>query len=162
RLDEVEGRVCDDAAIKLGELTLGLPPYHPLLKDADARLRAVRETFDRYRDRWKRLGPEQTTALGSRGRVIFAPTFEPLGRAATAEDVTEGRAVFHFGGRGRLADEKLPAVRELPRDGKKAERVLVVQAEVSPEGVLTYGICCRDGIRSLPASGVRKVTPPRP
>lgn len=40
-------RVCDQAAMKLASFGLGLPEYHPLLKDADERIKKMKETLDK-------------------------------------------------------------------------------------------------------------------
>jgi hypothetical protein len=46
RRERVELRRCDEAAEKLSQLVIGSPPYHPLLKDADARLAEMRKVLD--------------------------------------------------------------------------------------------------------------------
>src|SRR5205807_9953776 len=37
RLDRVESRVCDDIMLHLPHMIVGMPEYHPLLKDAQSR-----------------------------------------------------------------------------------------------------------------------------
>jgi hypothetical protein len=46
RRERVDLRRCDEAAEKLSELVIGLPPYHPLLKDAGERLAEMRKVLD--------------------------------------------------------------------------------------------------------------------
>lgn len=46
RRDRVELRHCDRVAEKLAALIVNLPPYHPLLKKADERLKKVRAILD--------------------------------------------------------------------------------------------------------------------
>jgi hypothetical protein len=77
----------------------------------------------------------------------------PLGRAATADDVKAGKAVFHQGGKGKVADLKLPAVAVLKHDENKERppRLLIVQAEVGPDGKAIYGVITRADIRMVPA-----------
>jgi hypothetical protein len=88
-------RACDGAAAKLLTLAAGLPAYHPLLKDAETRLRAIKETLDRFRGRYRLASPREEAALGvDTWEVAFIPDLRPLGRAATPEDVKAGRAIF--------------------------------------------------------------------
>ena len=77
-----------------------------------------------------------------------------MGRAATADDVKAGKAVFHLDGKGKAADLQLPAVAVLKGDEKKERppHVLIVQAEAGPDGAVTYGVITREGVRAMPAS----------
>jgi hypothetical protein len=161
RVNEAVERKCDAAAEKIPKLVLGFPDYHALFKDADARLKALRETIDRFQGRFRRASDQEMKALG---HFSWAPTFlvdmKPLDRAATAEDVKAGRAVFHLDGKGKPAELKLPAVAVLRRD----EKALVLQAEVGPDGETIYGVLSREGLRAVPSKEVIKVTaltPPR-
>jgi hypothetical protein len=92
-------------------------------------------------------------------RPLFIPDIRPLGRPATADDVRAGRAVFHLGGKGKLADQPLPAWVLLKADaGKKhPARGLAVQAEVGPDRAVRYGVIFRHAIREVPASEVEGV-----
>src|SRR5262249_19532498 len=54
RRNEAPQRFCDDAAEKLQSLVIGLPGYHPLLKDADQRLTKLRAEFDRFAGNFRR------------------------------------------------------------------------------------------------------------
>ncbi len=47
RLERVEQRRCDKAAQKVGLLVIGLPDYHPLLKDSEQWLADLRQQLDK-------------------------------------------------------------------------------------------------------------------
>jgi hypothetical protein len=165
RRNEAAERVCDQVAVRLGELLLGLPPYHPLLKDADRRLAQMKEVYDRFHGTHRRLSRRELSQLWIIDwHTLFAPAVRPLGRAATEVDVEAGKAVFHLGGKGKPADVNLPAVGVLARKGNEGEetRVLVVQAEVGPDGEVTYGIIGRGLMRAVRAGELEKVTPLEP
>ena len=63
-----------------------------------------------------------------------------------------GKAVFHLDGKGKLTDLKLPAVGLLIPDDKKKRwsTVLIVQAEVSADGQVTYGVIMKEDVRAVP------------
>jgi hypothetical protein len=154
RRDEAKERACDAAAEKLGQLVIGLPPYHPLFKDADKRLTGFKTAFDRFAGKYRRANWRERESLGiSPWTPAYIPNLRRLGRAATAEDVKAGQAIFHLDGKGKPADLTLPAVAVLKRDAKKERppRVLIVQAEVSASGQVTYGVIMREDIRAMPA-----------
>jgi hypothetical protein len=152
RRDKAEERACDDAALKLNELVVGLPPYHPLFKDADKRLTALKAAFDRYSGKYRRATWQEHIGLDlSLYSPAYVPDIKPLGRTATADDVKTGKAVFHLDGKGRLADLKLPAVAMLKRDEQKDSptRLLIVQAEIGPDGELVFGVITKENIRFI-------------
>ena len=143
RRQEAAERKCDQVAVKIGELVIGLPFYSPLMKDADARLATMKALLDRYQGHFRLLTAAEAKSLGlTLWKPMFVPDVRPLDRAATAEDVAKGRAVFHLDGKGKPAEVKLPAVATLRqgKQGKEPPRVLVVQAEVGQDGKTTYGI----------------------
>jgi hypothetical protein len=155
RHTEVEERACDVAVEKLGELVVGLPLYHPLFKDADERLKAVKAAFDRFAGKYRRATGFECRLLDvSSFSQTYMPDIKPLGRAATADDVKAGVAVFHLDGKGKPADLKLPAAGVLKRDEKdeRAPKVIVVQAEAGPDGAVTYGILSKEGVQTVPAA----------
>jgi tetratricopeptide (TPR) repeat protein len=158
---EAAERVCDLAANRLREVTLGLPICHPLLKESEQRLRALRKALDCFAERFQRVPPEVAGAFGASNRErLYVPMFEPLGRSATSADVRAGRAVFDFAGKGRLAAQSLPAVGLRKASANdEAEPVLIVQAECSPAGELVFGVIGFHRIRALPASQVEKIKP---
>jgi hypothetical protein len=139
---------------------LGLPVYHPLFKDADKRLDTLKVAFDRFAGKYRRpTGFERHCLDLSPFSPTFVPDIKPLGRAATADDVKAGLAVFHLDGKGKPADLKLPAVAGLKKEEKneRAGKVVIVQAEVSPDGAVTYGILSSDGIRTVAASELTEI-----
>ena len=143
------------AAEKLGRLVLGLPPYHPLFKDADKSLAAYKATLERFGGHYRRASGQESWFLDlDHWSPTYLPDLRPLGRAATADDVKSGREVFTLDGKGKPAELKLPAVAVLKRDEKKKRppRVLIVQAEVGLGGEVTYGIITREDIRAAPAN----------
>jgi hypothetical protein len=153
-------RACDRVAEKLGELVVGLPLYHPLLKDADERLTALKGALDRFGGNYRRATGREVELLNRRPWTpTYLPDIRPLGRAATADDVKAGKAVFHLDGKGKPADVVLPAAGVLKRDEKKERppHVLIVQAEVGPGGEVVYGILARDAVRTVPAGEVTAV-----
>jgi len=118
-------------------------------------LEALTVAFDRFAGNYRRpTGFEHYFLDLSPFSPTFVPDITPLGRAATADDVKAGLAVFHIDGTGKPADRKLPAVAGLKRDEKneRASKVIVVQAEVGADGAVTYGILSKDGLRAVPAS----------
>jgi hypothetical protein len=154
RRDEAEERVCDDAAIRLQGLVIGLPLYHPMFRDSEARLVELKVAFDRFAGKYRRPTWREAHALGlSSDGPAYVPDIKPLDRAATLAEVKSGRAIFHLDGKGRPAELKPPAVGVLKRDAKKpdAPQVLIVQAEVGPDGKLTYGIITRNEVRTAAA-----------
>lgn len=157
RREQAAEQACDAAAEKLGEMVVGLPRYHPLFKDADQRLAAFKTAFDRFAGKYRRTNWRESRTLGlSSFSPGYIPDLRPLGRAATAEDVKAGKAVFHLDGKGKLAELTLPAVGILKREGQKerAPGVLIVQAEVGADGQATYGVIQKGEIRAVPGSEV--------
>jgi hypothetical protein len=78
-------------------------------------------------------------------------------RQATEQDVREGRAVFHVGGAVEVAEIPLPACGYQRMDDGSEQPVVVVQAEVLPDGTLFgvrplsggNGICFANEVRLL-------------
>jgi hypothetical protein len=152
RNDSAAERACDQIAAKLLELVYGIPLYHPLFRDADDRLARMRAFLDRYMGKFRPLSAAEKEALRVfASHTVYVPTIGPLGRAATEEDVTAGRAVFHTDGKGAPAAIPLPATAVLARDAaaERPPRVLVVQAEVLPGGRLRYGVVSRHELLDL-------------
>jgi hypothetical protein len=174
--------VCDAAAARVTELVAGVPPYHPLHRDADKSLGALKGFLDRCAYRLRRFTGAEAGRLGFRaGDPAYVPAARPLGRAATAADVAAGRAVFHFNGKGKpVADAPAwvtrvtaprwewlrtdpiwlgltlwQAVSGPPEDG------LVVQAEAGPDGELVYGVIFRRAIRAVRVDEVVPVPDPK-
>jgi hypothetical protein len=159
---EVDQRACDDAVEKASELLVGAPHFHPLRKDADARRAALGAFIDRYGRSLRPVLPIETARLGVRSAYPrFIPDIRPLGRPATAADVAAGRAVFHLGGKGKVAGVALPAwvVLTADADDPHPPRGLAVQAEVGPDGAVTYGVIFRADVRVVPAAEVGRVEP---
>jgi hypothetical protein len=155
-------RRCDEVAVKLGDLVIGLPAYSPLMKDADARLATMKRMLDRYQGHFRMLTGTEAEALGlTLWSPMFVPDVTPLGRTATAEDVEKGRAVFHLDGKGKLAEGTLPAVATLrqAKQSRQPLRVLVVQAEVGQDGKTTYGIIGGGAIRAARAEELVGIKP---
>ena len=173
RKDAAPERICDVAAEKISELVFGVPPYHPLFKDADARLKALREAMDRYSYRPATAAEVEALAGQMEHDPGFVPDIQPLGRPATADDVRAGKAIFHLDGKGKLADAKLPleavlkSAGEAPSDQESRHRgrpgkvggVLIVQAEVDAAGKLKYGVIMSHELRTLAADDLKDVKP---
>ena len=154
------GRQCDAAARLLGALVYGLPEHHPLLRDADRRLTAMRETLDRYPMRLLN-GAECRMLHIASPHGVFAPDIRPLKRPATSDDVRAGRAVFHLTGKGRLAPGwKLPAVAAWRGEAAAiARRVIVVQAEIDRAGRVRCGIVAPHEVLAVDAGQLTRQTP---
>lgn len=150
RLSAADGRVCDLSAARLTATVLGISRYHRLLKDADTRLEEVKRRFDRHmKTGFRRFFDEST----------FIPHIPPLGRPATDKDVKEGRAIFHLDGKGKLSQLRLPAVAVI-KDSKESKdtkpllwyqktKLFIYQAEIDEQGMTHYGVCSRDGIKTV-------------
>ncbi len=80
------------------------------------------------------------------------------GRQATEQDVKDGRAVFYVNGSAIPADLPLPACAYQRIENGSEQPVVVVQAEVVPDGTLLgvrplaggNGICLMGEVRMLP------------
>jgi hypothetical protein len=152
-------RRCDQVAEKLNSLVVGMPKCHPLFNDNDKRLTAMKSTLDRLAVNYRRATWREADTVGaSSWTPTFIPDIRPLTRAAMADDVTAGKAIFHLDGKGKPADLKLPAVATLKADAAKPNgpRILIVQAESGPDGVI-YGIITLTEIRTIPARDVTSI-----
>jgi hypothetical protein len=148
----------DAAAEALNYMVIGIRFHHALLKKADANLIVFRQEFDRLRSHLRPARPWEVKLfeLEGYGKMCLIPDFPALGRAATADDVKAGRAVFHLDGKGKLLDKKLPLIGELKAHG---ERVLIVQAEMNADGEAIFGVITRYGIRAVPAKEFTRTFP---
>jgi hypothetical protein len=92
-------------------------------------------------------------------QTYFMPDIRPLNRAATADDVKAGKAIFHLSGKGKPAEIRLPAVaiRKADANNKQAPRLLIVQAEVDSDGEMMCGVISREAMRALPRSELQDV-----
>jgi hypothetical protein len=140
-------RRCDRAAMKLGLLVFGLPAYHPLAKDADARLKELARVFDHFQNGYHPMTPvEQEFLEIDSGEPLFLPNLPPLTRPATADDLKAGLAIFQLNGKGQLAPLKLPAVASLrrphgtPSTSGGTKPLMIVQAEIDADGKTIYGV----------------------
>lgn len=87
RKEEARTRTCDRAALKLGELVLGLTEYHPLLIDSEERLVAIRAYLDRFEGRMRLARRPELKVLGRYPlELCYLPDFEPIGTAMRAAD----------------------------------------------------------------------------
>src|SRR5262249_54433198 len=140
----------------------GLPGYHPLLKDADERLAALRRAMDGFAGKYCTLTPgERLAVAGNTYEPQFGPDIAPLGRSATPDDVKAGKAIFHLEGNGTPAKMELPARGTWKRfgKGKEARHCLIVQAEVRADGEILCTIIERHAIRAVPAREFAAITP---
>jgi len=154
RRQEADERLCDLAAMRLNDLVLGLPPYHPLYQDADKRLAEFKATFDRYAAGYQRSNPSYVAmffttsrsaiSISEPLRPVYIPGIRPLSRGATAQDVAARKAIFHRDGKGKPVGE-LPLV---ARCG--SEPVLILQAEVAPNGEIVCGVIGKYFMKEVP------------
>lgn len=150
--------VCDLAAQALGKIIYGLPEYHPDSENAKEELGAFIRAYDRFAHHYRPASREEYELLDAR-RPLYLPPLGLLTRAATAEDVAEGRAIFHLRGRGMPATLSLPARGVLRRQSDKnaTAPLLIVQAEMGPDGKKTYGIITPHRIETVPASQLARI-----
>jgi hypothetical protein len=161
--EHVEHTAADDVAFRLDDLVVGLPDYHPLRRDADQLLAETQAMLARYARRFRPVvWVEQSRwSVGRYGDIAYVPDIRPLGRPASAADVAAGRAVFELNGAGKVADVKLPAWLVLKEDAKVPDPPagVIVQAEVGPDGTVTYGVIFRHAIRAVKAAEVGRLEP---
>jgi hypothetical protein len=159
RVENAPERYCDVAAMRLHELVLGLPAYHPLQSDAAARLAKYHEFFRTFRQlRIMRAEEAQAMRLSSY-ESKFVPVLPPLRDAATFQDVKEGRALFSLNGPVRPAGVRLPALVTLKKDVGKKEEVyyLALQAEKDAKDHIRYGLLGPEGILVVDEDKVQAV-----
>lgn len=152
--DRVDERTCDRAAARLSQMVVGLPTYHPLMRDAEQRLSRLTETMDRWSASARALTPSERKALqldSYQPRFILAPA--PLDRAAGPADVAAGRAVFALGSSARRGALALPASATWTIPGQSPVPVLIVQAEEDDSGI-RYGVVSRERIVAVPGAEV--------
>lgn len=164
RKPEAKLRAHDQAADQLRNQVLGLPLYHPLLKDADERLVRLKAGLDRYGRRVRPIEAWEAEAIGAsfweRNYIIDIPR---LDRAATAEDVAAGRAIFHLEGRGKPAKVDLPKAGTpfpVPGHDDQSPFLILVQAEELPGGEVIYGAISADGPLRIAAKDLLSVKTP--
>jgi hypothetical protein len=150
--DEARESVRDRIASIVSDELAGAPVYHVVLKDSELALKSLKEMLDRFHGRLRRLTDEESTKLGEKS---FIPDIKPLNRAATADDVATGDAVFHLNGKGKSAEVALPAWITL----KDNSCGLAVQAEIGATGATVYGVIFKHGMRTVPQTEVDKVEP---
>ncbi|MBI5722623.1 MAG: hypothetical protein HZA50_01600 [Planctomycetes bacterium] len=172
---EVAERISDLAAMELNAQVFGLTYCHPLAEDSDRRMAALREELDKYMPVIRPVFDEENSGIGM-GLYIgsekingFVPEISLLGRPATEKDVTDGKAIFHLGGKGQVADVKLPATGILKKDqeklgnsmifGHNSKRFFIVQAEKDADGKVFFGIIEENNIRKVPLEDVVNILP---
>lgn len=159
---EARERRCDTAGERIAAQLLGVPRYHALVEDRDARREEIRATLKRFGRGVRRATDADYSVLGLEP-TWQSPRFilgvQPLGHVATEKDVAEGKAIFHLGGDGKLADLRLPAKGRLKLDGGGDVRVLIVQAEQRASGEVRYGVIGADRILEVSAEKVEGVEP---
>jgi hypothetical protein len=153
--DEAAERIRDRLATEVSEALVGAPPYHPLRTDCDTARRALNEMLGRFDGRLRRVTAAEAKKLSVAGWGAFIPNIKPLNRAATADDVALGDAVFSLNGKGKPSDVALPAWVTL--NDKRKTCGLAVQAETGPDGVTVYGVIFAQDMRAVPATEVAQV-----
>jgi hypothetical protein len=125
-------------------------------------------TLDRFAGKYRSVTGRELESLSfTEGQSLstwtpaFIPDIRPLSRPATIADVKAGNAIFHLEDRGKQADQSLPAVAVLKGDEKKEHprHALIVQAEVGPDGQVTYGIIMKEAIRAAEAGELTAIKP---
>jgi len=142
RIDATNGRVCDEAAEKLSSLLCISPRFHPLLKDADQRLAALKREYDRFDGNFRQVTNfERHLMKLDVWNISYVPNIN-LTQPATAADVAAGKAIFHQQGRGKPAKLELPAAAKLAKDADNndAPYALILQAELDEAGNTVLGV----------------------
>jgi hypothetical protein len=157
-------RCCDRAAMRLTRLVYGMPAYHPLLKDADGRLKEIRRVLDSFSGRFRLVTPLEVEFLGVASDRQFLPDLSPLTRPATKDDVKAGRAIFESNGKGKLAPLQLPAVASWrrPHDASSdpaPKRLMIVQAEIDAAGKTIYGVLGDGAARTVHPEELTDIKP---
>jgi hypothetical protein len=164
-LDDPKGRVCDEAAIRLSEMVVGLQISDFQTREDDDHIRQLKKLFDQLRGSLKSLPDDLRTRWGVSpfGKKYYLAV-TPLEKPATAADVTAGRAVFHLDGKGTILPVKPNTWVVLKTEAKKDNppQGLVVQAEKNEKGEVTYGVIFRHAIRAVPAADVYVVPENKP
>jgi hypothetical protein len=108
--EKVNGRICDAAGIIASKLIIGAPGFHPLLKDADSRLRALRQFLDAHAGHLRAATASEAAVMDQSMEYhpVWILDVHPTGHAATAADVAAGRAVFTLDGGGEPVAEEFP------------------------------------------------------
>jgi len=162
RREKAEARLCDIAAMSLGEIVAGIPFYHVLLAEPEQGVRRIKEFLNLYRDRFREMNPEEQERFGIRFmRNAYIPDIKALGRPATTHDVKAGTAIFELDGQGRIADGDQSGWLQLKSEARKEypEVGLVVQCEVGPDGKRVYGVIFRHSVRAVKADEVERIEP---
>jgi hypothetical protein len=172
--DKAGERICDIAAKLFRDHALGVPPYHCLAKDAEARLASIKAYYDRFGGQFRLLNDDEIIAMKLLAEAetrflhfsthfLYVPDIRPLGRPATADDVKSGKALFHLAGKGRVAPIALPAVGFWKRNGAAdtSKPVLIAQAEIAADGKTVFGVIERDCVHSVGGDELTEVKPIR-
>jgi hypothetical protein len=161
RKAEAAERVCDQVAAKVSSSVVGLPTFHLMRTDSEDALKAMKEAIERYSTRFRQITPEERDVFGtSPFDPTFIPSIKPLTQAATADDVSAGRALFHLNGKGKPGGLALPALVTLRKEGNNDPvRGLAVQAEIGADGAIVYGVIFKHEMRAVPTADVEKVVP---
>jgi hypothetical protein len=135
---------------------------HPLRKDYDQRLKEMISLVDRFHGRFRRITSVEDRWVS--WGVPFIADIALGGKAATADDVKAGRAIFSLGGAGKPASTKLPmaAMLKPSQKGASPEPVLLLQAEVDADGKTVYGIIGRRFMRAATSDELADVKPIEP
>lgn len=155
RTDTVAERHCDIVAEELAFYTFGIPWYSIMLSDRDESIQKQKDFYNRFKMR--KITEAEFEALEGDlpyFRPFFIPDIQPLGRVATAKDVTDNKAVFHLDGKGTKANVNLPQIVAYTGEvsGLLNNKVIVIQAEVDENGNTIYGILSGDGLKRVTAN----------
>jgi hypothetical protein len=154
RIDATNARVCDDAAEKLSSLLCFAPRFHPLFKDADERLAALKREYDRFDGKFRQLSNfERHLMKLDVWSIAYVPDIH-LAQPATAADIKTGKAIFQQQGSGKPANLELPAVAKLVKDAENndAPYYLILQAELDEAGNTILGVVSAKECQRRPAS----------
>jgi hypothetical protein len=154
RFESAAERECDVIAQRFCKMLIAAPVCHPLLKDNPQRLASLRAYLDRFQRHFRLPTAREAQVLSlPRWEVLLIPDIPPLERPATDQDVQAGRALFNLPPGAKTTGLKLPALafRTSAPQGKKIP-LLIVQAEIGPDGKTTYGIISRSELGPVPAA----------
>lgn len=130
RLTSTEELVRDRAAERIGELALGSPACHALLKEQAECLQRLRTFMDQHGSKWRRLTAAEARWLeAARWETTFVPD---------------------------LQGELQGAYFQTP--GKKSEKVLIAPASAAGGDRSVYTVIGQHVLRSVPASEPTRIT----
>lgn len=146
------------SAVLLSRHAAGLPEFHPIFADEDARIQEMHQFLEQYTFRPTTRAEYSLIVWGTGLGVLYVPDLSLGEMGATEADVKKGKALFHLPQQGTPLQEKLPAAGNFfAADSDEAIRVLILQAEKDQQGILWYGAVSQFGLHVAPEAQFQNV-----